>query len=83
MDNVVSFSKDIRPLFTEVDIAHMRRLNVYLDDYEYMSDRDHSAAVERQLSSKRMPPSTRGGAGPWPDEHIALFRAWIDGDYQP
>jgi hypothetical protein len=82
MGNSVSFSRDILPLFTQIDIDHMRRLGVHLDDYQYMSDREHAAAVYRQLSTKRMPPSQRGGAGPWPDEHIALFQAWIDGGYQ-
>ena len=34
----VSFSKDIQPMFREVDIDHMRIHGVYLDSYEYMSN---------------------------------------------
>ena len=34
----VSFSKDIKPLFREVDIDHMKVHGVNLDDYQYMSD---------------------------------------------
>ena len=83
MGNSVSFSKDILPLLTEVDIDHMRSRGVRLDDYEFMSLPDNAAAVYRQLSSKRMPPAKRGGGGPWPDDDIALFQAWIDGGYEP
>ncbi len=34
----VSFSKDIKPMFREVDINHMKVHGVHLDDYQYMSD---------------------------------------------
>jgi hypothetical protein len=83
MVDSISFLKDILPLFTKTDIDHMKPLGVHLDDYEYMSTPEKAAAVYQQLSSKRMPPSKRGGAGPWPDEDIALFQAWIIDGYQP
>jgi hypothetical protein len=31
----VSFAQDIRPLFTDMDIAHMKRFGVMLDDFGY------------------------------------------------
>jgi hypothetical protein len=34
----VSFLKDIKPMFREVDIDHMKVHGVHLDDYQYMSD---------------------------------------------
>jgi hypothetical protein len=34
----VSFASNILPLFRPVDIQHMKRLQVLLDDYAYMSD---------------------------------------------
>ncbi len=34
----VSFSKDVKPMFREVDIDHMKVHGVHLDDYHYMSD---------------------------------------------
>ena len=29
----VSFARDIKPLFTDMDVAHMKDLGVALDDY--------------------------------------------------
>ena len=34
----ISFEKDIKPMFRPIDIEHMKRYNVPLDDYTYMSD---------------------------------------------
>ncbi|HEX6821942.1 MAG TPA: hypothetical protein VF123_07795 [Candidatus Sulfotelmatobacter sp.] len=38
----VSFSADIKPLFRAVDISHMRRFGVELDNYTYMSNPDNA-----------------------------------------
>ncbi len=34
----VSFAADIKPLFRAIDISHMKRFNVELDNYTYMSN---------------------------------------------
>ncbi|HWZ78324.1 MAG TPA: hypothetical protein VNX87_17405 [Candidatus Sulfotelmatobacter sp.] len=34
----VSFERDIRPLFRQIDIDHMNKHDVLLDNYTYMSD---------------------------------------------
>ena len=81
----VSFSKDILPLFRKIDIDHMRKHKVLLDDYKYMSDSagDHLNArdVENRLStdddSLRMPPDTR-----WTADQIKLYRQWMSDGYQ-
>jgi hypothetical protein len=82
MTNAVSFSRDIRPLFTAMDIEHMRRAGVTLDDIVYMSDPEHAESVYQKLSGKQMPPPD-SGEGPWPDANIQLFRDWMDGGFQP
>jgi hypothetical protein len=46
-----SFKTDIVPLFTSVDIEHMSRLEVPLDDYAYMSQPDNAAGVYHQVSN--------------------------------
>lgn len=63
-----SFEKDIKPLFKQPAVNHMKRLNVLLHDYSWMSDPagdatypDHANAhgVYFALSPeaiKRMPP---------------------------
>jgi hypothetical protein len=79
----VSFAEDIKPLFRTIDIQHMKRFGVLLDDYVYMSDAtdNHANAqgVYDQLSSQSMPPG-----GPfWTTAQLALFATWMKGSYQP
>lgn len=79
----VSFAKDILPMFRQIDIEHMKKYAVRLDDYAYMSDsannHSHAQSVEDTLVKKSMPPG-----GPfWSDRQLALYKQWrIDG-YQP
>jgi hypothetical protein len=82
MTNSVSFARDIRPLFTAVDVAHMKPLGVLLDDYTYMSDPDHAQGVLDQVSSGGMPPAD-SGEPPWEQVQVQLFQDWINGGFQP
>jgi len=82
MTKTVSFSRDICPLFTAMDIEHMGQAGVALDDIAYMSDPNHAETVYQKLSSKQMPPRY-SGESPWPDADIQLFRDWMDGGFQP
>jgi hypothetical protein len=78
----VSFAQDIRPLFTDMDIAHMRNFGVSLDDYDYMRDPAHARSVLNMVSTGAMPPS-RSGEPPWTSESVQLFRDWVTGGYEP
>jgi hypothetical protein len=78
----VSFNKDIQPLFRSIDVEHMKRYKVVLDDYAYMSDGagDHAnaKAVLSTLTEKKMPPG-----GPfWPQDQLDLFTKWMSDGYQ-
>jgi len=79
----VSFERDIRPLFRQIDIDHMNKHNVLLDNYTYMSDpsNDHGNAqdVEDSLTKQSMPP----GGPYWSDEQLILYRQWRSGGYLP
>jgi hypothetical protein len=77
-----SFKTDIVPLFTSVDIEHMSRLEVPLDDYEYMRQPDNAAGVYDQVSNGTMPPSA-SGEEPWSEDKVQLFKEWMDGGYAP
>lgn len=71
----ISFEADIRPLFREVDIEHMRPMDVLLDDYQYMSQRANAELVHDFLSGKKqpqMPPDD-----PWSVEQVELFARWM------
>lgn len=72
----VSFARDIRPLFTDMDIAHMKDLDVALDEYGYMRDQGHAQKVLDAVSTGAMPPR-RSREPPWSPESVQLFRDWI------
>jgi hypothetical protein len=79
----VSFAKDILPLFRPIDIDHMKRRKVLLEDYKYMSDasgdHSHAQAVLDVLKNQEMPP----GGPYWPQDKLDLFAKWMTDGYQP
>ena len=77
----VSFAHDIRPLFTDMDVAHMKDFGVRLDDFDYMRDPAHAQSVLTMVSSGRMPPRRSGEPG-WSPESVQLFQDWMAGGYQ-
>ncbi len=70
-----SFEKDIRPLFREGDRTAMHRA---FDLWSYEDVRTHQDAIVSRLADGSMPCD-----GPWSDEDIARFRAWITGGSRP
>ncbi len=72
----VSFAQDIRPLFTDMDIAHMKDLGVALEDFDYMRDPTHAQNVLNAVSSGAMPPR-HSGEPPWSPANVQLLRDWI------
>jgi hypothetical protein len=79
MPHTLSFTRDIRPMFTEMDVAHMKRA---MD----LSDRDtvfaHADAIYQAVSSGRMPPQTSGEPR-WSSDMCARFKAWMEQGGQP
>jgi len=80
----VSFTADIKPLFRAIDVSHMKRYDVKLDDYAYMSDPNNANSVLANLSphngeSPSMPP----GGPYWTATQLALFAQWQKDGYQP
>lgn len=80
MANQVGFAKDIKPLFTQIDIQHM---SGYFDLSSYDDVKSNSQQILERLRGQHgavmPPPPTKGGDGPWPAERIALFQSWVDG----
>ena len=78
----VSFKKNIKPLFTATDVAHMKPMGVLLHTYSYMSDPSgshaHANAVKSQVQSGAMPPGS-----PWPPSKVNLFIKWMTDGYKP
>ena len=80
----VSFSADIKPLFRAVDISHMSRFGVELDNYTYMSNPDNANKVLATLSPHDGEPPTMPPGGPyWTPAQLALFTQWQNDGYQP
>lgn len=80
----VSFSTDIKPLFRAIDISHMKRGNVELDNYTYMSNPDNANSVLATLSPHDgQPPSMPPGGPYWTADQLALFARWQEGGYKP
>ena len=46
----VSFAADIKPLFRAIDISHMERYGIRLDDYTYISNQKNANSVPTTLS---------------------------------
>jgi hypothetical protein len=67
------FTKDIRPLFHEPDVEHMKSIAGF-DLSRFEDVRRHAGRIFFRLSTKTMPPDK-----PWPDNRIAKFKQWIDG----
>jgi hypothetical protein len=70
-----SFARDIRPLFTDQDVAHM---SYAFDLSEYDDVKVNAASIYERLADQSMPPGE-----PWPAEQIATFRDWIDQGMNP
>ena len=78
---VPGFARDILPLFRPLDVEHMAKGRVLLDQYAYMSVRENAERVYDSLATKRMPPPEENAT--WSPEQVALLRAWIDAGMLP
>lgn len=80
----VSYAADIKPLFRTIDISHMQRYGVKLDDYSYMSNPDNANAVLATLSPQNGKPASMPPGGPyWTEAQLTLFKQWQKDGYQP
>jgi hypothetical protein len=81
---MVSFAADIKPLFRAIDISHMKRFGVELDDHTYMSNPNNANRVLADVSPHNgEPPSMPPGGPYWTTAQLALFAQWQKDGYQP
>ena len=73
--SVVSYAKDIRPLFRAKDVNSMRRV---FDLANYDDVRANAKAILGRLTNGSMPCD-----GEWPTERVEMFRNWMYGGYNP
>lgn len=70
-----SFAQDIRPLFRDDDVEAMEYA---FDLRDYQDVKARAADIYERLADGSMPCD-----GPWSAEQIALFRNWMDEEYDP
>jgi hypothetical protein len=78
--SMVSFAKDIRPLFTDTDVAHMKARGLDLSKYDAV--KKHADAIYAQVLSGLMPPEGTGGVR-WTSAQCNVFQSWQTTGYQP
>ena len=76
-DTSVSFERDIKPLFREIDLDHMGPMGVPLDDYEYMSEPSNAQSVYEYLTGDQEPRMPIGGPY-WTQEQLELYSRWLE-----
>lgn len=75
MADALSFEKDIRPMFTDMDVEHMKPLGFDLssrDDVEAGAE-----AIQMTTSEGTMPPRNSGEPR-WTPEMCERFQQWRD-----
>jgi hypothetical protein len=70
-----SFERDIRPLFRTDDREAME---FAFDLHSYEDVRENAGGILERLEDGSMPCD-----GEWPEERVALFRAWMDEGLAP
>ena len=68
--NIPSFSRDIQPLFREIDRESM---DFAFDLWDYQDVRTYAQDILERLEEGSMPCD-----GEWPEAQIARFQQWID-----
>jgi hypothetical protein len=66
----MTFEEDIRPLFRSEDVEAM---SFAFDLSSYDDVTEHAEEIYARLSEGTMPCDA-----PWSEDHLELFRAWID-----
>jgi hypothetical protein len=72
--NPVTWSNDIKQLFTAVDVAHMKKKGIDLSSYQDVML--NAAQIYARVANGSMPPPGSGESA-WPKEWVDKFGCWI------
>jgi hypothetical protein len=75
----LSFAQDIRPMFTDPDVDHMKHAGMDLSDRDDVEK--HAESILAVVTNGSMPPSGTGER--WTPEMCATFKSWVDQGCQP
>lgn len=74
-ETVVGFAAAVKPLFTETDQKHMLFM---FDLWSYDDVKLNANEIYDAVADGRMPPGE-----PWDPGKVAIFKAWMEGGFQP
>jgi hypothetical protein len=73
----VPLAADIKPLFRAIDISHMEKYGIRLDDYTYISNQKNANSVPTSLSPHDGEPPYHAARGAhWTADQLSLFPQW-------
>ncbi|HXW77816.1 MAG TPA: hypothetical protein VEJ20_10425 [Candidatus Eremiobacteraceae bacterium] len=73
MSDSLSFARDIRPMFTEMDVDHMQAFGMDLSSRDEVAE--HADHIYEAVKGKTMPPPNVGEPQ-WTDEMCERFKSW-------
>jgi hypothetical protein len=76
----LSFAKDIRPMFTDTDVKHMKSLGLDLGDWNAV--KAQADAIYGVVARHVMPPAS-SGEPPWTADMCERFKQWQDDGCPP
>lgn len=79
-ESALSFARDIRPMFTDLDVEHMKPLGFDLSSYNDV--KTGAEAIYTTVSDGSMPPPGSGEAR-WSPEMCERFRSWMEQGCRP
>jgi hypothetical protein len=74
-----SFATDIRPLFTDLDVDHMKPLGVDLSSHDDVAK--NADGILAVVTDGTMPPPGTGER--WTTEMCDTFQRWVEGGHLP
>jgi hypothetical protein len=74
-DEALSFERDIRPMFTDLDVEHMKPIGIDLSDAADV--KLNAEAIYATVRGGSMPPPGSGEAR-WSPDMCERFKKWID-----
>lgn len=76
--NSVTWTNDIKKMFTPADISAMVPYGIDLSSYD--SVKGHANAIYVRVHNQSMP-CAQSGEQPWSDARVATFLSWIEQNF--
>jgi hypothetical protein len=73
----LSFARDIRPMFTDIDVDHMKHAGMDLSNRDDVEK--HATAILDVVTKGTMPPKNTGER--WTSDMCDTFKRWVDAGF--